>query len=506
MQFLNRNRTTQLLMGLSLLLLLVFLLFWLRKEYKEQYDFLAKDSNVLFDYVIRDVRDSLLFFDLSRKALILEHKGDTSDHKHASSFSYFEANTNRTDSNRIVSNLAKIRPKTSITITADSITAFPRVKKWDNVQFKALRDGRKESNEIVVKALSFALREMRTGDTLIKIGPDSLPSNRLYTLFSDTLQKVHKKLPFTIHRIAKSEEVPHMTGIITNTFQGDYSKRNQYFAQLEGYQWYLVRKIGPQILFSFVLFSITSLSFFLIYKSWQNQSRLTQIKNDFISNITHELKTPITTVGVALEALSDFEVLDNPQKTQEYLGISQNELKRLNLLVDKVLQMSKFEKQVPQLKIERIDLDQTIDQIINSMKLQFEKHDALVEFKTIGNNFQLEGDRSHLSSVIYNLIDNALKYSKEFPKIHISLKDIGDSLSLEVKDNGMGIPKAYQEKIFDKFFRIPSGDRHNVKGHGLGLSYVAGIIQQHKGSIHLESTEGKGSCFYIQFPKFQNIV
>lgn len=363
------------------------------------------------------------------------------------------------------------------------------------------------NRQIVVKALSFAMKEFTTSDSVtIKIGPDTLPKARLYTLFSDTLAHTHQKLPFTIHRIRPEEDVPALPGILTKTIQGDYSRSNQYFAQVENYQWYLIKKIGPQILFSFFLFSITAFSFFLIYQSWQNQSRLTEIKNDFISNITHELKTPITTVGVALEALSDFEVLDNPQKTQEYLGISQNELKRLNLLVDKVLQMSKFEKQVPQLKIERIDLHQTIEQIAGSMKLQFEKHGAELHIHTIGNNFQLEGDRSHLSSVLYNLIDNALKYSKENPQIHILLKDIGDRLQLEVQDNGLGIPKAYQEKIFDKFFRIPSGDRHNVKGHGLGLSYVAGIVEQHHGSIRVESTEGKGSCFYIEFPKFQDIV
>jgi two-component system phosphate regulon sensor histidine kinase PhoR len=520
----KKKRMMQMLMGISLLLLLIFLIFWLKKEYQEQRTLLVKDSNILFKEVVSEVRDSLLFFDLKQKAMLFDARADSLQQKQR--FSFFQHSG----------------VNSSITIEADTLIQFERPNnrpdpfdgykkdsvfivqtnpfrkdsqaanislknRIDRMDVRVASEDDNQSKKILVKALSFAMKEFSTGDSVtIQIGPDSLPTERLYTLFSDTLARAHQNLPFTIHRIKANDKIPPLPGILTNTFQGDYSQKNQYFAQLEGFQWYLAQKIAPQILFSLFLFSITAFSFFLVYRSWQNQSRLTEIKNDFISNITHELKTPITTVGVALEALSDFEVLDNPQKTQEYLGISQNELKRLNLLVDKVLQMSKFEKQVPQLKIERIDLQQTIEQIASSMKLQFEKHAAKFEVSTTGNNFQLEGDRSHLSSVLYNLIDNALKYSKDHPHIQIHLKDIGDRLLLEVKDNGLGIPKAYQEKIFDKFFRIPSGDRHNVKGHGLGLSYVAGIVEQHHGSIRVESVEGGGSCFYIALPKFQSIV
>lgn len=515
-------------MSISLILLLIFLLFWLKKEYKEQLAMLSKDSNLLFEEVVSDVRDSLLFFDLKRKAMLLDARADSFPNNQ--SFSFFEhagVNSSITIEGDTLVQFQRPRQFPRINApNADSIFIvqgsghlersqraegalknIERIDKIDRFDLRVQSEDSKRNKQIVVKALSFAIKEFTTADSVtIRIGPDTLPKARLYTLFSDTLAQLHERFPFTIHRITPEEKMPALPGILTKTIQGDYSKNNQYFAQLEGFQWYLIQKIGPQILFSFFLFSITSFSFFLIYRSWLTQSRLTELKNDFISNITHELKTPITTVGVALEALSDFEVLDNPQKTREYLGISQNELKRLNLLVDKVLQMSRFEKQVPQLKIERIDLKDTIEQITASMKLQFDKHDAQLHLQTIGNNFQLEGDRSHLSSVLYNLLDNALKYSRENPQINIHLKDKGDRLSLEVQDNGLGIPSAYKEKIFDKFFRIPSGDRHNVKGHGLGLSYVAGIIQQHHGSIRVESTEGEGSCFFIEFPKFQDIV
>ena len=150
---------------------------------------------------------------------------------------------------------------------------------------------------------------------------------------------------------------------------------------------------------------------------------MTQLKNDFVSNVTHELKTPITTVGVAIEALSDFEVLENPERTKEYLDISKHELNRLSILVDKVLKMSLFEKKEPELKLEKINLNSLIRDILNSMKLQFEKLDAKVVFQPLVADANLSGDKIHLTSVLYNLIDNALKYSSSPPEIDIDLKN-----------------------------------------------------------------------------------
>ena len=238
-----------------------------------------------------------------------------------------------------------------------------------------------------------------------------------------------------------------------------------------------------------------------IYRSLRQQKRLIALKNDFISNITHELKTPITTVGVAIEALSNFNALQDPKRTEEYLDISKNELKRLSLLVDKVLRTSLFEKQEPELKLEFFDLRELIDEILKTMKLQFDKFAANVKFEWSGNDFQLEADRMHLMSVIYNLIDNALKYSNQQPEIHIKLASQGKNLALHVSDNGLGIPKEYSNRIFDKFFRVPEGDRHDTKGHGLGLSYVASVIQKHKGQIKVDSQLGKGSEFTVTIPK-----
>ena len=205
---------------------------------------------------------------------------------------------------------------------------------------------------------------------------------------------------------------------------------------------------------------------------------------------------------MAIEALKNFNAIHDPQRTEEYLDISSNELQRLNLLVDKVLKLSMFEKKEMELKKETFDMQVLINEILNIMKLQFEKHHASVNIKTEGDNFIIEADRLHITSVLYNLLDNALKYSSENPVIEIQLSVLpGDIIELKVSDNGIGIDKEYQRKIFDKFFRVPTGNQHNIKGYGLGLSYVSEIIHRHMGFIVVDSELGKGTSFTIKIPR-----
>lgn len=263
---------------------------------------------------------------------------------------------------------------------------------------------------------------------------------------------------------------------------------------------YLLKQITQPILFSILLLGITILSFVLLYRNLLKQQRLAALKNEFISNITHELKTPIATVGVAIEALKNFNAIQDPKRTKEYLDISSNELQRLSLLVDKVLKLSMFEKKEVELKLETVNLKEVVDEVVESLKLQLEKHHARVVVTNDGN-LSLQGDRLHLLSVVFNLLDNAVKYSKEEPSIKIDLQEKEEAVVLNVTDNGIGIPQEYKDKVFDKFFRIPHGDTHNAKGYGLGLSYVAQVIQKHNGTIAIESQPGIGTKFTITLPK-----
>jgi two-component system, OmpR family, phosphate regulon sensor histidine kinase PhoR len=306
---------------------------------------------------------------------------------------------------------------------------------------------------------------------------------------SSNLSKAQSDWPLGVHTTPVSSTMP---------------VGSSYVAIFPDYQGYLFKKIVPQSLFSLFLLAITGLAFATIYRNLLQQRRLTQLKNDFISNVTHELKTPIATVGVAIEALQNFGVTSNPTQTQEYLAISQNELNRLSLLVDKVLKMATFEEQGLMLNKEAVNLYELVNQVLGSMKLQFDKHQSSVSLSYLGEKEDREffsADKIHLTNVVYNLLDNALKYSHKNPKIGVEITENEQEITLSVSDNGMGIAPEYQDKIFEKFFRVPTGDTHDVKGHGLGLNYVASVVKQHGGKIEVESELGKGSRFIVTLPK-----
>jgi signal transduction histidine kinase len=344
----------------------------------------------------------------------------------------------------------------------------------------------------------------------------------------EKLERKFTNLNFEVSRIDADSlvEWSQDKGIITSYPAGSrptvdeygVSYKNQKLAVVAtGYQYAIFKTLYPEILFALFVLLMIGLSFWLIYRNILQQKRLIAMKNDFISNVTHELKTPIATVGVAVEALNSFNALENPARTKEYLDISKSELNRLTLLVDKVLKMAVFEQGDPQLNIETFNLADLTQEIMNSMKLQFERFGANVVFQKINHaspkeifypdrkegddNFIINADKTHITSVIYNLIDNALKYGGEKPDINIVLQaPFYNFVHLSVADKGAGIPPQYKDKIFDKFFRIPTGDVHNTKGHGLGLSYVLSVVKQHKGKINVESEEGKGSTFSIFLP------
>ncbi|MHA4843080.1 sensor histidine kinase [Flavitalea antarctica] len=332
---------------------------------------------------------------------------------------------------------------------------------------------------------------------------DSLTIPDINRRLSVALQKEGINIPFVINRIpiqpghrVRSDNLESSNEVVIG-----FSRPLIFRLELQQTGIYLFKKMLPQILVSVLLVALTTISFIVMYRNLVRQRRLTQLKNDFISNITHELKTPIATVSVAVEALKNFNALDDPKRTQEYLSISANELQRLSLLVDKVLKLSMFEKQEIELKNETFDLRQLIEEVVASMRLQFEKFRATIKLELPDKPLPLTADRLHITSVIYNLLDNALKYSKGNPVIRIGVKENADELEFVVADNGVGIPGEYKEKVFDKFFRVPTGDHHNVKGYGLGLSYVAYVIQRHHGKIAVETETGAGSTFIVTLPK-----
>jgi two-component system, OmpR family, phosphate regulon sensor histidine kinase PhoR len=327
---------------------------------------------------------------------------------------------------------------------------------------------------------------------------DSLKINDIFKETTKSFQNENVNVPFHIVKkgFIRTEREPPL-----NECTVGFSNPVTYRLELGNSFPYLFQKMLSPLLFSIFLMGVTLASIVVLYRSLRQQQRLAALKDDFISNVTHELKTPIATVNVALEALKNFNAMNNPQRTSEYLDISQQELQRLSLLVDKVLRISMFENSKVELTSESFNLVSLINDVKSSMRLQFEKQRAVVQVRTEGDDFTVSADKLHIMSVIYNMFDNALKYSKGDPIIEVLVKESGSDLEIRFADNGIGIPEAYKHRVFEKFFRVPKGDVHDVKGYGLGLSYVSHIINGHKGSIRVESVEGQGSEFIIQIPR-----
>lgn len=263
---------------------------------------------------------------------------------------------------------------------------------------------------------------------------------------------------------------------------------------------YLQGKLRNNVLFSVFLLLVTSLTFWLIFRNLRKQSRLNTLKNDLISNVTHELKTPLATLSVALEALQQFGGNANPQTTREYLEISQNEVNRLSLMVDNILKTSLLEKQGVTIYPSPVDLEALSATAVKSWQPRFAQSGGSIRMSTAGTGFTVEADEVQVSSVMNNLIDNALKYSAASPEVVIEISSEPHFVTLKVRDNGIGIPREYQQQVFEKFFRVPTGDRHNVKGYGLGLNYVKHIMDLHQGLVTLESGND-GTTFMLTFKR-----
>jgi two-component system phosphate regulon sensor histidine kinase PhoR len=332
---------------------------------------------------------------------------------------------------------------------------------------------------------------------------DSIPMKKLDSHYHAWLLREGIKLPYTLSvkrfDSAKADSVSPRK-LVTNYALVGFNKPYGYQATFDNPFNYIMGKLVNQILVSFFLVAITMISFITMYRNLLAQQRLTNIKNDFISNITHELKTPIATVGVAIEALRNFNAINDPAKTKEYLDISASELQRLSLLVDKVLKLSMFENKEINLKKEHFDLKQLVEEVAATMRLQFEKVNAQVSIVSDVKSHTVLADKLHITSVIYNLLDNALKYSPVDAAIKVEIVNAETEMILKIADNGIGIPDEYRGKIFEKFFRVPTNDHHNIKGYGLGLSYVCHIIKKHGGDITVENASPKGSIFIVKLP------
>lgn len=231
------------------------------------------------------------------------------------------------------------------------------------------------------------------------------------------------------------------------------------------------------------------------------QKRLSEIQKDFINNMTHEFKTPISTIAVSTEVLKDPNIVHQPERLLNYTTIIEKENTRLKQQVERVLQMARLDKEDIGLRKEMVDVHQIVQDAIRNISGALHDRNGSISCELNAKRHTVEADKLHLTNVIYNLIDNAIKYCKGSPQILIRTADRPKHLEIEIHDNGIGIHAENQKRVFQKFYRVPTGNVHDVKGFGIGLNYVKTIIEAHKGSVRLESEIGHGSIFRIALPQ-----
>ena len=278
---------------------------------------------------------------------------------------------------------------------------------------------------------------------------------------------------------------------------------NEYFILLQFPLSSLLLKENSTIYFviSLILIILILILFSLSLRALFRKEKLDEMKNDFINNMTHEIKTPIATISLACEMLQDPNIGNDPASNRTYIGIIGDENRRMRMLVETILQSSKMSSKNFQLNLKEIDLNATVESVAANFQLQIANRSGSLTCSLEAQPSTVIGDELHITNMIYNLIDNAIKYSPSQLEIAVSTRNEGSNIVLVVKDHGLGISKEDQKHIFERFYRVSTGNVHDVKGFGIGLSYVHQVVTLHKGTIAIDSTPGEGTAFTITLPR-----
>jgi two-component system phosphate regulon sensor histidine kinase PhoR len=269
---------------------------------------------------------------------------------------------------------------------------------------------------------------------------------------------------------------------------------------------FILNRLGFTFGASVVLILVILACFYIAISTIMQQKKLADIKNDFINNMTHEFKTPISTISLAVEMVQEQygktsqAPVPEPDRLTRYMGIIRDETRRLGSHVEKVLQMALLDRGEIRLKLSPVNIHDVIERALNTIGLQIEQRQGEVDLDFEAENEIIEADDVHLTNIVYNLLDNAIKYSPDRLHITLQTRNLADGISITVTDEGVGMTKEQTNRIFEKFYRVPTGNRHDVKGFGLGLSYVRKMVEEHNGQIRVESQPGKGSSFEVILP------
>jgi two-component system phosphate regulon sensor histidine kinase PhoR len=262
----------------------------------------------------------------------------------------------------------------------------------------------------------------------------------------------------------------------------------------------ILSSISGMALLSLVFTTVIIVAYSNAINQIFKQRQISQIKTDFINNMTHEFKTPIATINLALDSLKHPKISSDPDKVQNYLRMIREENKRMHSQVENVLRISKLEKNNLDIAKERLEVNTLIEDSVSHIQLLLEEKNGVAKMHLGALRTEILGNESHLTNVVVNVLENAIKYTEEAPIIDIYTENVKNSIVIKIRDQGIGMSKSAQKKVFQKFFREHTGDIHNVKGHGLGLAYAKRILEDHDGDIFVQSAKGKGSTFSIHLP------
>lgn len=317
-----------------------------------------------------------------------------------------------------------------------------------------------------------------------------IDANFEFAVFSNNLEtKVHTK------NFEMDDESTFMVPLFVNL---DLNTGYELYVNFPEKERLVLNSILGMAILSLVFTAVIILAYSSAITQIYKQRQISQIKTDFINNMTHEFKTPIATINLALDSLKNPKVKDNREFLERYLGMIREENKRMHAQVENVLRISKLEKNELDLPKERVDFQEVVEDAMSHVSLIVEDRNGYVKTHFGALKSTVLANSSHLNNVIVNILDNAIKYSEDEPKIDIYSENVRNSIIIKIRDQGIGMTKPVQKKIFEKFYREHTGDIHNVKGHGLGLAYVKRILDDHDAEIYVESEKGKGSTFILK--------
>lgn len=313
-------------------------------------------------------------------------------------------------------------------------------------------------------------------------------------------------------QVPLSTDQPDRTALLLDTphqerlFRHDHAREGYYLrVVVDDERGLIQRGVVPQLIISGLFIALIIAVFAITLRTILRQKRISDIRNDLVNNLTHELKTPISTIGLACEALADPSVPKTDVQVRTFVGMIRDENKRLGALVENVLQSAVLDSGHMVLKLVDLDMHALVQDVIRSSNIQVSRRSGRIDTDLRAEIHHVQGDRIHLTNLLYNLIDNAVKYTRQEPVIRIATRNNDMGITLSVSDNGIGIAPSEQRKIFDRLYRVPTGNIHNTKGFGLGLSYVRTVVERHHGSIRVESIPGQGSTFHLFIP-FEHVI